>query len=73
MGLGQSPVPRPAQPTAADPLGVCAFDPGPLGILGFELGGLLPPGLPVPTVVTALRSLTVAISCPPALLPHAPR
>jgi hypothetical protein len=42
MGLGQSHVPRPAQPTAADPLRVSALDPGPPGILGFELGGLLP-------------------------------
>jgi hypothetical protein len=42
MRLGQSEILGPAQATASDGLHVRAFDPRPPGVLGGELGGLLP-------------------------------
>jgi hypothetical protein len=74
MGLGQSHVPRPVQPAAADPLRVGALNPGPPGVLGFERGGLLPLPRRLDRLMLRLRSDgELAGARPPAYLGRAAR
>ena len=53
--FASSEIPGPAQATAPDALRVRALDPGPLGILGFELSGLLPLPRGLDRLVVGLR------------------
>src|SRR5262249_23311886 len=69
MRLGEPEIPSPAQTTASDTLRVRALDPGPLGVLGFERGRLLPLPRGLDRVVDGLRpdrELSGGVFCPGA-------
>src|SRR3712207_8656764 len=55
MRLGEPEIASPAQTTASDALRVRAFDPGPLGVLGFERRRLLPLAGGLDRLVVGLR------------------
>ena len=69
--LAQPKVPGLAEAAAPDALGVRPFDPGPPGILGFELSRLLPLPCGLDRLVLGLRpdgELTGRVFCPGACL-----